>query len=363
MLSSSFPWMDRAGEWFLRSGIQEPCGGVARYYRSDVGANARISTEITGYAASTLVYLHAATGERAYLEAARRAGRFLAQQAWNAGAATVPFEYSVDGDRPAPQAFFFDLGIIVRGLVALWRATGDREYLATAEACSASMLADFASGQEFHPIVALPDKQPVAPEPRWSRRPGCYQLKSALGWYELFQETAAETCHASYEQVLDYALRTQADFLPGETQPDRIMDRLHAYCYFLEGLLPYAGRPDCSRALTEGLQRAAAWCDRIAPVFERSDVLAQLLRLRLLAANLDVLPWEAGRAADQAARIESFQLEHRDPRIRGGFCFGRRGAELLPFVNPVSTAFCLQALRMWRQFEAGQLEAAWQTLI
>ena len=47
----------RAGKWLLDSGIQEPCGGVARFYRSETGKNKPISTEITGYSASALVYL------------------------------------------------------------------------------------------------------------------------------------------------------------------------------------------------------------------------------------------------------------------------------------------------------------------
>jgi len=359
--SVSCSWMDRAGEWFLRSGIQETNGGVARYFRSDAGANARISTEITGYAASTLVWLHRLSGRADYLGAALRAGRFLARQAWDPVAATMPFEYAVDGNRP--QAFFFDLGIIVRGLVSLWRVTGEREFLDAAQACAASMAADFDAGGEFHPILTLPDKQPAPREARWSRSPGCYQLKSALGWFELHQATGQAGYRDRFEQLLGYALATHAGFLPGEAQPERVMDHLHAYCYFLEGLLPCVERPECARALVDGVERASRLCDEIAPVFERSDVRAQTLRLRLLAAALEVLPIEEARAAQEAARVQGYQLEHPDPRIGGGFCFGRQDAELLPYVNPVSTAFCLQALEMWRHFQDGRLEPAWQSLI
>ena len=63
--------LERAGGWFLESGIQEPNGGVARFYRADLGRNRAISTEITGYAASALMYLHSATGDPAYLARAR----------------------------------------------------------------------------------------------------------------------------------------------------------------------------------------------------------------------------------------------------------------------------------------------------
>src|SRR5271167_339519 len=115
--------VERAGRWFLESGIQESSGGVARYYRSDVGKNARVSTEITGYAVSTLLYLAERTGDDSYTEAAVRAARFLTRTAWNPMLGTIPFEHSDNCDQPKPLAYFFDCGIIVRGLLAAWRAT------------------------------------------------------------------------------------------------------------------------------------------------------------------------------------------------------------------------------------------------
>ncbi|MCX6625259.1 MAG: hypothetical protein NTY38_30200, partial [Acidobacteria bacterium] len=76
--------LQRAGNWFVGSGIQEETGGVARYYRSDLERNARVSTEITGYAAGALTYLHSRTGDPRYLEAAVSAARFLTASAWDA---------------------------------------------------------------------------------------------------------------------------------------------------------------------------------------------------------------------------------------------------------------------------------------
>ena len=72
-----------AGQWFLQSGIQEAHGGVARYHHSDTGRNARVSTEITGYTVSALVFLYERSGDRELLDAAIRAGRFLLDVAWS----------------------------------------------------------------------------------------------------------------------------------------------------------------------------------------------------------------------------------------------------------------------------------------
>ena len=52
-----------------------------------------------------------------------------------------------------------------------------------------------------------------------------------------------------------------------------------------------------------------------------------------------------------------------DVRIDGGFWFGRKGAEMLPFVNPVSTVFCMQALGLWEDHKAGKWDFAVRQLI
>ena len=53
------------------------------------------------------------------------------------------------------------------------------------------------------------------------------------------------------------------------------------------------------------------------------------------------------RARFEAERLAEFQSAETDPQVAGGFWFGRKGEEMLPFINPVSTGFGLQALAMW----------------
>jgi hypothetical protein len=359
----SFPVesLPSSGHWFLASGIQEPSGGVARYFRTDLGRNAPISTEITGYALSTLLFLQERTGETGYSEAARAAARFLTGCAWNSGASHFPFE--IPGPEGGGRAYFFDSGIVIRGLLAMFRAKGDRGLLDVAVRCGRSMAADFASPDGFHPILELPSKMPAARDARWSRGPGCYQLKAALAWVELAEAAGQPEFETPYEQVLEYSLRGHAAFPEGEPGLDRVMDRLHAYCYFLEGLLPSAGRPECAAALAAGIGRAEELLNRAAPVFERSDVYAQLLRARLFAAALGVNPLDERAAGREAGRLIEFRCNEPGRAVQGGFWFGRKGGNLLPYVNPVSTAFSLQALEMLRQYKAGTFQPDWRALI
>ncbi|HEY7388057.1 MAG TPA: hypothetical protein VH640_06085 [Bryobacteraceae bacterium] len=343
--------MSRAARWFAHSGIQEPSGGVARYYRTDLGRNHPVSTEITGYAVSALLFLGRP-------DEAIAAARFLIEQAWSGG--VMPFELD-----PAAFTYFFDCGIIARGLLACWRYTGEQEYLDVAAAIGKNMLADFCSADgDFHPILALPDKQPIPRDPtRWSQCPGCSQLKAALAWWELFEITGNTEFRDGYNAVLSSALRDYTAFLPGHANPLKIVDRLHAFLYFLEGVLPCEDERRAV-ALCDGIHRVARHLGHLAPEFERSDVYAQLLRIRLFADGLGIVPLDRAAAEREAAILAGFQAASGDSSMDGGFYFGRKGDALLPYVNPVSTAFAAQALALWE--DCGLREnrpAVWHQLI
>lgn len=355
-------FLSRAGRWFLQSGIQETSGGVARYYLAGVGRNKPVSTEITGYAVGAFVYLHSLTHDSAYLERAVRAARFLTRTGWRADLAITPFE--VEPTAEGLLAYFFDCGIIVRGLLQVWRATGDDEFLEGARRVGAAMAKDFAAGDgEYYPILLLPEKTPLARDSRWSRSTACYQLKPAMAWFELAEATGEKHWRRLYERVLDFSLRTWPSFLPGNPERAKVMDRLHAASYFLEGMLPSASDAQVAATLREGIARVAFHLRDIESEFARSDVYAQLLRARVYADWLGVLPIDRNAAAYEADCLRDFQIVSADPCFDGGFYFARRAGEWVDHINPVSAAFALQALAQWEQSLAGAAQAHRHLLI
>jgi hypothetical protein len=178
-----------------------------------------------------------------------------------------------------------------------------------------------------------------------------------MAWRELELATAEPRYGRLYEDALAALLPSHTVFLTAETDRREVMNRLHAYCYFLEGLLPSATRPECAAALRQGIGLAGDLLCEIRPEFERSDVCAQLLRVRLLAAAAGAAPLVAGRAAEEAAALPAFQFASDDPRVAGAFSFGREAGRLLPFANPVSTAFAVQAACLWDQWRTGAFRA------
>lgn len=347
-----------AGEWFLTSGIQESNGGVARYYFSDRERNAPLSTEITGYAVSALTNLYKQTADVTYLDAAIKAGCYLVR-AWNDKCSAMPFETEGESQN---LSFFFDNGIIIRGLLSVWREFKKDEFLDTAVKVGDSMAQDFANAADFVPILELPAKTQLPRDPaRWSRSSACYQLKAALGWYELWEATNQDRFLDCYRRMLESSLASHSSFLPGVESEYLVMDRLHAYCYFLEGMLPVANEPACAKAMVSGIDRVAKFIRTISPKFLRSDVIAQSFRVRLFADQLRIKPLDEIAAEADAEIMQSFQSTENNPRLNGGFWFGKRDGQMLPFMNPVSTAFCNQALEMWNQ-RASQI-FNWRTLV
>jgi hypothetical protein len=341
-------------EWFLQSGIIEPTNGVARYHFADRRQNAPVSTEITGYVVSALLDLAKRSGSLHALRQAAACGDYLAFSAWSVETKSMPFEpiSPVLGAEAQNAGFtyFFDCGIIARALLRLGKVTGRDEFLYSAGIIADSMTRDFpCESGGYHPILSLPTRRPLDHGPRWSTAPGCYHLKAAMAWWEL-ADAGEESFRAHYEKQLAYSLATFRDFFCCLVEPDDIMDRLHAFGYFLEGLLPVADRPEVRQALHEGIQTMATFLREVRHQFERSDVCAQLLRARLFAAGLGVVALDAESATEEAQWANEYCGSSEIPMERG-FWFGRRRGQLTVHVNPVSTAFCAQALAMWQDFQ------------
>jgi hypothetical protein len=342
----------RAGRWYLQSGIQQPSGGVSRYYRAENNFYKAVSTEITGYAASTMMFFFAATGEDVYLDRARQMARFLCECSWNPALQVFPFEFPSPNLAGEHWSFFFDTGIIVRGLLQVWKTTREFDALDKAIAAARGMAAFRAPDGDYYPILELPSKEALPRGSHWSRSSDCYQLKSMLAWHDVARIEGNEDLEEPWQRGVQRALETYAAFPEGAQERLGIMDRLHAFGYFLEALLPMLDRAECATAFANGMGMMARLLREIEPEFARSDVFAQLLRVRILGGA--TVPVDEAAAAWEAEELAKFQAVSRDRRVDGGFWFGRRGGEFLPHANPVSTAFAVQALELWREWRAGE---------
>jgi hypothetical protein len=350
--------------WLASSGIQAASGGLSRYYRADLGRYTNISTEITAYGIQAYLQLPL-PGETGLLSNALRAGQFLCYDAADPEEGAFPFEVSPDSVPPARTAYFFDCAILIRALLALWNSTADAMYLERAERCGATLLERMSRVDgSFFPLLDMASGVPSVGSGTWSLEPGPHQLKAGMAFLELAEVTSSGMFSKTAELLLAWCLRTHELFLPGDTHPERVVDRLHAYCYFLEGLLPFLERHfEGAQLLQAGMTRVEEMAGERRDVLERCDVAAQLLRLRLFSEYAGIAELDVSAAEREAEHVRSFQIHSADRRTNGAFSFGRRQGQLAPYANPVATIFALQALRMWQDYQGGALRPTWHEII
>jgi len=350
--------------WLAHSGIQAESGGVSRYLIGNPHRYRDTSTEITAYSILGYLYLPL-PGHTGLLSNALRAGQFLCYDAGDPKNGLFPFELPLSGFPPSNLVYFFDCGIIIRALLALWNTTGDRMYLERAEGCGAALMSKMSRVDgSFFPLFDLSTGTPFTGGDQWSLQPGVHQLKVGMAFMELAEVTSSGLFSRTAEDLLQSCLRQHEMFLPGAMEEDRVADRLHPYCYFLEGLLPFVERRfDCAQVLQAGLSRVENFSASTRATLDRCDVVAQLLRLRLIADYMGIAELDVSAAAEAAERLPDFQLHSSDRRTNGAYSFGFRNGELLCHANPVSTVFALQAIRMWSDYKTGELRTTWRELI
>ena len=353
-----------AWQWLSRSGIQNESGGVARFYRADIQEYRDVSTQSTAFFISTFLRLGDYSQDSAPYEALR-AGGFLLDRAFHRSKELFAHEVCDEDNSPSAFAYFFDCTIIIRSLVDLWKATKEPAYIECAERCGFALqnLMSRMDGS-FFAVYDFARDQPLDDGETWSTQPEVYQLKASLALQELTDATGLPEFVAMSDTLRRWCLKRHESFVPDFGDSEERMSQLHAYCYFLEGLLQEASQDmDCSRALQWGILRVENLMEEIGPEFQRSDVLAQLLRLRFYADTFGVLEIDRATVESEVAALIEFQQQSSDPRVDGGFAFARRGAELVHHINPLSTVLALQALTMWESAERGAFRDPWNVLV
>ena len=244
-------------------------------------------------------------------------------------------------------------------------ATNDQGYLDYAERCGLALRSRMNTVDgAFSPLYDLESDRAYEELGEWSGEMSVAQLKVGLAFLELYKATGRGEFEHDAEALRKWCLKRHESFLGGEVDDVKVVDRLHAYCDFLEGLLPgVALDADSGRALQFGLLRVENLLDDIGDEYQRCDVMAQILRLRMYADKLGVMELEYTRAEQEAGMIAEFQMQSTDPKTDGGFAHARKRGQIIPQLDPTATALALQALEMWDQTEEGGLRDDWDVLV
>ena len=358
-----------AERWLLQSGIQErqtgtPMhGGMRAWYDQSKASFSFFYTEITGYAVTTLLYLHQLHPDPAYLERARDAAEWLLTRAREPQTGLLRCRFHAGGWEQ--HACAFDNGMCMNGLVNMFRCTEERRYLAAALDLGAWLVDVMqATNGSFFVKYDVGTRTPYSPGGKWSQISGSFLLKVAIGLLNLGDASGDPRYTQAARALCEWGVTLQEPGGRFRTSPSGDTF-LHPHCYAAEGLL-VAGRMLHEPRWVQAAAQAVAWISphqratggfpaffeegKFVPV-ESPEMTAQVLRLWLLLHH-DEYPVLALDTEAAVRRIIASQVVSPQKEAQGGFVAGDAWFHGEPHdhtgqhVNSWISMFSLQALTL-----------------
>jgi len=364
--------IDAAVNWLLMSGVQVQSEnplhhqGFVCWYDRETETMPYVYSEITGYLTTLMCALYDDRRDERCLTSARGAGDWLvrtAQQMKGGFRCLYPIQ-STRFDYKFSQIFTFDCGVIINGLVNVFRATGAAPYLAAAVTVGDWIVREVQKPNgAFYPVYDVDKDEFLESDQEWSLCSGSYHTKVAIGLINLFDLTGNTKYRDAAVKACDFALSFQQPDGRFVSFPAEGGTNSHPHAYSAEGLwvvgsvLKRQDYLDASAKATEWLFKWQSPEGIIPRHFhngealynERVDILAQSLRLAAIHIGDGRLTLDLKAKLDTLVTvILRNQAESDDSRVNGGFYFGRLSdGSVMPHVNVWVTAFAIQGLSLY----------------
>lgn len=357
-ITTKYNLVDSIADWMTQSGIQSPDGGVYAWYDMETDKHSYLYSEITGYAITSFLYLHKLYDRVEYIELAEKAAQWIIKNALSdcGGVKTRYFtnEDSVDEHTSfsGGNIFSFDTAMVLYGFANLYKITNKETYLEYAQKI-ANFLVDTMQKPDGSFIAIYNKKNGPVPNStkKWSTQSGSFHAKNAIGLVAMYEITDYEKYKKAAIRVCEYALAKQEQSGRFITDAASLCTHLHPHSYTIEGL-SYVGASFGIEKFTKSAERAAYWAlsrtnenginETYFPAtdtfsdFQRSDVLAQVLRMGLLFVK--------DESVDHLAKV---LLSYRSDQDHNGEKDGFYYSTTHEHVNFWCTMFALQALSLY----------------
>jgi len=362
-----------AKNWLLNSGIQNTSinnktnGGFNSWFDIKSKEYPFIYSEITGYGISTLLYLNKIYREKKLVERAELAARWLINFSLHESGG-VRTRYYFD-NKIQKEYFFkngflytFDSGMVLYGLVNLFKQTKKQIYLKVAEKMADFLIRCQKKDGTFYAAYDFKNDEFIDTQDKWSTQSGSFHSKLSLGLLDIFSIIKDNSYKRSAEKICEAVLKFQdksGRFVSFKKFPET---HLHPHCYSAEGLL-YAGiklnkkkfiksaANACEWTLNNQLKNGGVPCMFLNNLFipyERSDILAQTLRLGAILFHLGELRGSliSNKLDKLENRLVTFQnLDNVVKKQKGGFFYGwDENGNRLNHLNSWCTMFAIQAI-------------------
>jgi len=367
--------LNKAINWLTRSGIvngdpsqSDTFGSVNSYFDTARRVYAYAYSEITGYALTTFSYLYHLYRDEIFLELANNASKWLKEKAFEnrLGGCLCRYDHNVRDFMPR-RVCSFDNGMILNGLVSVYRITRDPDLIELARKIADWLVCDMQNEDGTFNVryVYTRDRPRISNTyDKWSSQSGAFLCKIAIGLLNLYDISGEQLYKEAAIRSGDAALKFQRNDGRFITNLLQEHTHLHPHSYACEGLLAL-GNYLHNREYIESAMRGVEWSLRIMnPSYgfpslysphkisrqERNDINAQVIRL-LILSKLNGGGTAGLRVTKCVENMLQFQMLSSDRRIDGAFKYGfdeEKGIEA-PHPNSWVTMFSVQALLMYER--------------
>jgi len=324
-----------------------------------------IYSEITGYAITFFSWVASEFGNQQSIAAAEQASDWIERNLDSNLLVARPPVTANESNSLSDLFYSFDNGMIVIGILSLYKMTKEDRLLRLAEKMALGLIDRFFDGQKllprldnsFNPIPHTTEQGLI----KWSTVPGAYHCKLSIFLLELSKLTDNQRYRQVSDLLCNYAKSLQKPDGQFITNPRSQIVYLHPHLYACEGLIYSGVEQDNANHYAAGLnglrwairQRSAKngglYRDTGEESIEQSDCTAQLLRLLILCKSEIENSFEKSELSNI---IENLHVRLLDFHIRI-----EQGQTAMKYQLAKDTAcswctmFSTQALKLWKTRE------------
>jgi hypothetical protein len=255
-----------------------------------------IYSEIVGYAITCFSWIYIEKSNDQALIAARESSLWIRNNmrsnVLTAGKLTKNTKFDLKGDL-SNQVYSFDNGMILIGLLNLYKLDKDAENLQASIKMADTLIDKFFDGTKMIAMLDGSLNPSNYGEGKWSTISGSFQAKIALGFSKLFKITQKSIYKEVAYSLCDFALTKQNPDGRFKTNVEEDLTFLHPHLYSCEGLL-YTGLDLAEDRYIEAAMKGLEWAIKQMDInhgslprttkenVEQSDCMAQLMRLLII---------------------------------------------------------------------------------
>ena len=372
-LKHSINWLEKSGIQNSQNKKNQLSGSVNAWYDPKKKKYSFVYSEINGYFMTMMVFLYKRTGEKKYLDRGLEAAKWLISNAQeNNGGFRCLFLIDKNSSHAhkKDQIYSFDNGVIINGLVSLYKETKKSFLIKSAEKCGNWIINYCIDNNSLvKPVYEIEQNKFFESDKEWSTTSGSYHTKISIGLANLYSIVKKKKYLDASKKICNSSIKFQKKSGRFLSFPFKGGTNAHPHCYSAEGLWVLGAYLNNKKYLNSS-ERATKWImskqnssGKIPRLFlintsiyhERIDAIAQTIRLIFLS-TLNKDKKKLLVSEDKLKKLLKIMLEYQNlktnnPKIKGSFSWGKKSdGVILKHSNSWVTFFAIQALFFYKDY-------------